>query len=123
VRELGAERGFGDHLRAETLRRLVLTGRWAEAETMLRDPSDGRMYGTTALVRESAIALLRAEQGDISAAEHAATAASEAGAGTRGLYWTATIALGRATSSCGLAGRMVPRVQCPVVSTIRRNRW
>ena len=97
VRELGAERGFGDHLRAETLRRLVLTGRWAEAEMMLRDPSDGRVYGTTALVREAAIALLRAEQGDISAAEHAATAASEAGAGTRGLYWTATIALGRAT--------------------------
>lgn len=95
--DLGVDLGMGEHERCATLWRLVSTGRWPEAERMLGDISADRSANVFAVLREAAVALMRAEQGDTGAAERAAAAASELGATAQGAYWTAPPAIARAT--------------------------
>ncbi len=71
AREVGAERQWGDFLRAEVAGRLMQIGRWTEAEELLDEVVDRSPTGVTALMAYRFLGLLRAEQGELDAAARA----------------------------------------------------
>ena len=71
AREIGAERQWGDFLRAEVAGRLMQLGCWTEAEELLEEVVDRSPTGVTALMAYRYLGLLQAEQGDFDAAAQA----------------------------------------------------
>ncbi len=83
LRELGAERRWGDFLRAEIGGRLFRTGRWKEAQTLLIELVAARPAGINGGIAYVNLAQLQVERGELAAAmrtlEHPRPFAAQAG--------------------------------------------
>jgi predicted ATPase/DNA-binding CsgD family transcriptional regulator len=97
ARDLGADRSYGDFLRAEVAGRLVRSSRWVEADRLLHEMSERPPIGLPAVMMCWARGLLAAERGQLDAAavdiERAEELVSEMGAAP----WRGPQAMARAT--------------------------
>jgi DNA-binding CsgD family transcriptional regulator len=78
ARELGADRHHGDLLRAEISGRLLRSGRWEEADALLRELLEHEPAGLAGETAYTYLAYLRAERGELEAASCALEGAAAA---------------------------------------------
>ena len=97
ARELGADRSYGDFLRAEVAGRLLRSGRWPEADRLLDEMLETPPIGLPAAMMCWARGLLAAERGQLEAAAADIERAGELVAGMGAAQWLGPQAVARAT--------------------------
>jgi len=94
----GADRRFGDFLRAEIAGRLIRTGAWDEAHELVSELVERVATGVNAGLVFHSLADLYAERGDLAAALRAVQSAYDNILTANGSMWLAPVAAARATA-------------------------
>jgi class 3 adenylate cyclase/tetratricopeptide (TPR) repeat protein len=97
VRTLGADRVFGDFLRADVLGRLIRTGRWADADQLLLEFGERPLTGLAQALLHDNRGLLEAERGQFDAAARDIDQAEKLFSGMRAAMWKGPVRVARAT--------------------------
>jgi predicted ATPase/DNA-binding CsgD family transcriptional regulator len=97
ARELGADRSYGDFLRAEVAGRLFRLARWQEADRLLEEMSERPPMGLPAPMMYWARGLLAAERGQLEAAAVDIERAGRLLPGMGAAQWLGPQAMARAT--------------------------
>lgn len=97
MRAAGADRRYGDFLRAEIAGRLLRSARWAEAETLLADLTAGQPTGINAAIIYLHLGELRAERGELEAASRVLERARQIVTRAGGSMWLGPVYAARAS--------------------------
>jgi|tagenome__1003787_1003787.scaffolds.fasta_scaffold20989901_11 DNA-binding CsgD family transcriptional regulator len=97
ARKFGAERGYGDFLRAEIIGRLYRAARWDEAEKLLADLVDRSPSGVTECLARQHLAELHSERGELEDAAREAKRARELTLRSGGSMWHGPISATQAS--------------------------
>ena len=98
ARANGADRRYGDFLRAEIASRLIRTGAWDEAQELLSELLERAGAGVNAGLVFHSLAELHAERGDYAATLRAVQSAYDHILTANGSMWLAPVAAARATA-------------------------
>jgi DNA-binding CsgD family transcriptional regulator/tetratricopeptide (TPR) repeat protein len=97
VRELGADRGFGDFLRGEVAARLLRLARWDEADELLAELLSRAPSGFTEAMCRNHLAQLLAERGELEQAKAHYERSREVLLGAADSQWVGTLNQAAAT--------------------------
>ncbi|MDX6720078.1 MAG: hypothetical protein QOJ63_2332, partial [Solirubrobacteraceae bacterium] len=97
ARELGADRSYGDFLRAEVAGRLIRAARWQEADRLLDEMAERPPIGIPAPMMYWARGLLAAQRGQLVAADADLERAGTLLSGMGAAQWVGPHAVARAT--------------------------